>query len=32
EHPDNTVVEQLQKGYFLADRVIRPAMVKVAKS
>ena len=31
EHPDNTVLEELQKGYLLADRVIRPAMVKVAK-
>ncbi len=32
EHPDNTVVEEFQKGYLLIDRVIRPAMVKVAKS
>jgi molecular chaperone GrpE len=31
EHPDNTVMEELQKGYLLADRVIRPAMVKVVK-
>lgn len=28
--PDNTVVEVLQKGYKLGDRVIRYAMVKVA--
>ncbi|MGE5653649.1 MAG: nucleotide exchange factor GrpE [Bacillota bacterium] len=28
---DNTVVEVLQKGYRLKDRVIRPAMVKVAR-
>ncbi|RDW21755.1 nucleotide exchange factor GrpE [Oceanobacillus chungangensis] len=27
----NTVVEELQKGYMLKDRVIRPAMVKVNK-
>ncbi|WP_373892857.1 nucleotide exchange factor GrpE [Virgibacillus natechei] len=27
----NTVVEELQKGYVLQDRVIRPAMVKVNK-
>ncbi|RDW19242.1 nucleotide exchange factor GrpE [Oceanobacillus arenosus] len=27
----NTVVEELQKGYLLKDRVIRPAMVKVNK-
>lgn len=30
EHPNNTVVEDVQKGYLLLDRVIRPAMVKVA--
>jgi len=29
--PDDTVVEILQKGYFLNGKVIRPAMVKVAK-
>ncbi|MBA2873537.1 nucleotide exchange factor GrpE [Thermaerobacillus caldiproteolyticus] len=27
----NTVVEELQKGYKLKDRVIRPAMVKVSQ-
>ena len=27
----NTVVEELQKGYLMKDRVIRPSMVKVAK-
>lgn len=27
----NTIVEELQKGYMLKDRVIRPAMVKVNK-
>lgn len=32
EHSDNTVIEEFQKGYVLADRVIRPAMVKVAKN
>jgi len=31
-HPGNTVVEDMQKGYLLMDRVIRPAMVKVAGS
>jgi molecular chaperone GrpE len=31
EYPENTVVEELQKGYLLEDRLIRPAMVKVAK-
>lgn len=28
--PPNTIVEELQKGYFLNDRLIRPAFVKVA--
>ncbi len=30
EHPENTVVEEVQKGYYLKDRVIRPSMVKVS--
>ena len=30
--PPNTVVQVFQKGYLLADRVLRPAMVAVAKS
>jgi molecular chaperone GrpE len=28
---ENTVVEELQKGYLINDRVLRPSMVKVAK-
>jgi molecular chaperone GrpE len=28
---DGTVVEVMQKGYFFRDRLLRPAMVKVAK-
>lgn len=31
EYPDNTIVEEFQKGYRLGDKVIRPSMVKVAK-
>lgn len=31
EFASNTVIEELQKGYMLKDRVIRPAMVKVNK-
>lgn len=31
EQESNIVVEELQKGYILNDRVIRPAMVKVNK-
>jgi molecular chaperone GrpE len=27
----NTVVDEFQKGYFLHDRILRPAMVSVAK-
>ena len=29
---ENTIVEELRKGYFFKGKVIRPAMVKVAKS
>ncbi|MCM8770274.1 MAG: nucleotide exchange factor GrpE [Candidatus Omnitrophica bacterium] len=29
--PENTVIEELQKGYLLNDRVIRTAKVKVSK-
>ncbi|MGM8364631.1 nucleotide exchange factor GrpE [Virgibacillus sp. W0181] len=31
EKDSNTIVEELQAGYMLKDRVIRPAMVKVNK-
>lgn len=31
EYESNIIVEELQKGYKLKDRVIRPAMVKVNK-
>ena len=30
EYPPNTVVDELQKGYKVKDRVLRPSMVKVA--
>ena len=30
EHADNTVIDELQAGYKLQDRVLRPAMVNVA--
>ena len=32
EHPNNTIVRELQKGYVLNDRLLRPAMVVVASS
>lgn len=32
EHPDNTIIEELQRGYYLKEKVIRAAMVKIAKS
>lgn len=32
DQPVNTVVQVFQKGYLLADRVIRPALVSVAKA
>lgn len=30
EYPENTIVEELQKGYIQDDKVLRPAKVKVA--
>jgi molecular chaperone GrpE len=32
EYPDNQVTAELQRGYRLRDRVIRPALVKVANN
>ncbi len=32
EHPDNQVTGELQRGYRLGDRVIRPTLVKVANN
>lgn len=32
EHPPNTVVQELQRGYLLNDRLLRPALVMVAKA
>lgn len=31
EHPDGHVIEELQRGYVLGDKVLRPSVVKVAK-
>lgn len=31
QHEEGTVIAELQKGYRLGDRVLRPTMVKVAK-
>ncbi|NOY70394.1 MAG: nucleotide exchange factor GrpE [Deltaproteobacteria bacterium] len=31
EYPENTVINEMQKGYMLHDRLIRPAMVVVSK-
>lgn len=30
--PDQTIVQELQRGYTIDDRVLRPSMVKVARS
>ncbi|GGG10832.1 nucleotide exchange factor GrpE [Paenibacillus abyssi] len=30
EHEEGTIVEEVQKGYMLKDKVLRPAMVKVS--
>jgi molecular chaperone GrpE len=32
DHPANTVMDELQKGYMLKDRLLRPATVVVARS
>ena len=31
EHPEDTVVQELRRGYRVRDRVVRPALVKVAR-
>ena len=32
EYPDNQVIEEVQRGYRLHDRVLRPALVRVANN
>ncbi len=32
DHPNNTVVEEMRKGYMLDGKVVRPSIVKVAKN
>lgn len=32
EHPENTVIAELQKGYKLGDKVLRPTLVNVASA
>jgi len=32
DHPDNTVIGEVQRGYRLHDRVIRPSLVRVANN
>jgi len=32
EQPSNTIVQEFQKGYLLKERLLRPAMVSVAKN
>jgi molecular chaperone GrpE len=32
DYPDNTVIGELQRGYRLRDRVLRPALVRVANN
>jgi molecular chaperone GrpE len=31
-HRDNEVIGEMRKGYMIGDRLLRPAMVKVAKA
>jgi len=32
DHPDNEVIGELQRGYRLGDRVLRPSLVRVANN
>lgn len=32
EHPEGTIVNEIRKGYFLGDKVIKPSLVEVAKA
>src|SRR6202165_5676621 len=32
EYPEDTVVQELRRGYRMRDRVVRPALVKVARA
>ena len=32
EHPEHTVINELQKGYKMGDKILRPALVNVATS
>jgi len=32
DHPENTVINELQKGYLIHDRLLRPAKVVVSKT
>ena len=32
DHPENTVIKELQKGYIMHDRLVRPAMVIVSSA
>jgi molecular chaperone GrpE len=32
EFPDDTVIDELQRGYRIKDRLLRPAMVRVARN
>ena len=32
DYPVNTVAQEMQKGYLLNDRLLRPALVMVAKA
>ena len=32
DHPDNQVIGELQRGYRLRDRILRPALVRVANN
>jgi molecular chaperone GrpE len=30
--PDNTIIEEIDKGYYLNNKILKPAGVKISKS
>ena len=32
KYPENTILEEIKKGYYYKDKVLRPALVKIAKN
>ncbi len=32
EYPEDTILQEIKKGYYLKDKVLRPALVKISKN